>query len=103
MLRLLLLILLVLAVLAILRQAQGHRRVAAQAPSPGARRRDPYEVLGVSPGDSEAVVRAAYQKLVRENHPDRVADMSAEIRDLAKRRTQELNAAYEEIKRSRRT
>jgi DnaJ like chaperone protein len=31
---------------------------------------DPYCVLGVSLADSETVVKAAYRRLVRENHPD---------------------------------
>jgi curved DNA-binding protein CbpA len=32
--------------------------------------RDPYEVLGVSRGASDADVRAAYRKLVKLHHPD---------------------------------
>ncbi len=62
--------------------------------------RSPDDVLGVSPGATSEQIRAAYQRLVRENHPDRVADMSREIRDLAERRTKEINRAYEQLKRS---
>src|SRR5437763_16986774 len=32
--------------------------------------RDPYQVLGVSPGASDADVRTAYRKLVKLHHPD---------------------------------
>jgi DnaJ-class molecular chaperone len=58
---------------------------------------DPYEVLGVARGASPEDIRAAYQKKVRENHPDKVAGMSQEIRDLAQRRTQEINVAYDKL------
>ncbi len=52
------------------------------------------------PGATADEIRSAYQRLVRENHPDRVADMSPEIRDLAERRTKEINRAYEQLKRA---
>lgn len=32
--------------------------------------RDPYAVLGVSPSASDAELRAAYRRLVRQHHPD---------------------------------
>ncbi len=34
----------------------------------------PYRVLGVSPGDSEATIRAAYRRFVLAHHPDRGGD-----------------------------
>jgi curved DNA-binding protein CbpA len=37
---------------------------------------------------------------MRENHPDRVADMSQEIRDVAERRSKEINRAYDRLKRA---
>ncbi|MBL9022724.1 MAG: J domain-containing protein [Myxococcales bacterium] len=57
--------------------------------------RDPHEILGVEKGASLEVIRAAYQKLVKEYHPDRAATLASEIRDLAEKRTRELNRAYE--------
>jgi preprotein translocase subunit Sec63 len=59
----------------------------------------PWDVLGVSPGASDEEIRAAYTKKMRENHPDRVADMAAEIREVAERRSKEINAAYDALKR----
>ncbi len=90
--------------------ARAIQRMFAPSPAPSPRvppRRDPapaerspHEVLGVPPGATTDEIRAADQRLVRENHPDRVADMSPEIRDLAERRTKEINRAYEQLKRA---
>lgn len=71
------------------------------APPPGRDvERPAHEVLGVRPDASADEIRAAYQRLMRENHPDRVADMSQEIRDLAEKRSKEINQAYDRLKRA---
>ena len=59
----------------------------------------PYEVLGVRPGASQEEIQAAYRRLVQEYHPDKVADLGQELRDVAERRMKEINAAYEHFKR----
>jgi DnaJ-class molecular chaperone len=55
----------------------------------------PHEVLGVSRDASAKEIRTAYQKLVKEYHPDRAATLAPEIREIAEKRTRQLNRAYE--------
>lgn len=61
--------------------------------------RDPHEILGVEKGASHQAIRAAYQKLVKEYHPDRTETLASEIRELAERRTRQINRAYEILTR----
>jgi hypothetical protein len=60
--------------------------------------RDPYQVLGVSPDVSDAALRSAYHKLVQLHHPDHNAGSPA-----AARRFEEVQDAYAQITRLRRT
>ena len=52
--------------------------------------RNPYDVLGVAKGASEADIKKAYRRLAKTHHPDRNKDDAA-----AKDRFAEANAAYE--------
>jgi curved DNA-binding protein CbpA len=58
--------------------------------------RDPYQVLGVSPGCSDEALHDAYRRLVKRHHPDR-NNGSAE----STRRFQEIQAAYNEVRKLR--
>jgi DnaJ like chaperone protein len=64
--------------------------------------RDPYDVLGVDPGASAEELRAAWRKLVRETHPDRMMarGVPEEAVKLAESRMVAINKAWEEIQRS---
>ena len=55
--------------------------------------RDPYQVLGVSPGASDEEIKKAYRRLAKQYHPDRNPGDGE-----AARKMQEINAAYEQIK-----
>ena len=52
--------------------------------------RDPYQVLGVARGASDAEIKKAFRKRAKELHPDRNRDDPK-----AQDRFSELNAAYE--------
>jgi DnaJ-domain-containing protein 1 len=62
--------------------------------------REPHEILGVDPEASPAEIRRAYQRMMQEYHPDRVANAASELQQLAERRSKEINAAYESMMRS---
>jgi DnaJ like chaperone protein len=64
---------------------------------------DPWDVLGLEPGTPLDEVRAAWRRLVRENHPDRLIaqGLPEEAVKLAEERMQAINAAWDEISAGR--
>lgn len=56
---------------------------------------DPYSILGVSPTSSDDEIKAAYKNLARKYHADNYADHP--LRDIASRKMDEVNRAYDEI------
>ncbi len=62
---------------------------------------DPFVLLGVSQTDSDEVIAKKYKQLVMEYHPDRVAHLGQELKDLAAKKTTEINAAFGAIRRAR--
>jgi len=57
---------------------------------------NPYDILGVSPGDSDDEIKSAYRKLAKKYHPD--ANPGSEY---AAEKMREINAAYEKIQELR--
>jgi hypothetical protein len=55
--------------------------------------------LGVSKGAGAEEISAAYRKLARTHHPDKVANLEPEVREYSEQRMKEINAAYSELKR----
>ena len=81
---------------------QLRNRDAEKSPKPAKKQASSkaYETLGIAPGATMKEIKKAYQALIQKYHPDRVADMGPELKDVAEKRTKEINAAYEELKRS---
>lgn len=57
----------------------------------------PYDVLGVKPDATNEEIRQAFRILTKKYHPDRVAHLGTEFRELAEVRMKEINAAYSTI------
>ena len=55
-------------------------------------------VLGLRAGASKAEVAAAYRRLARTYHPDKVAHLDPKVREFAEEKMKEINAAYSELK-----
>jgi DnaJ like chaperone protein len=60
-----------------------------------------YKVLEISPDATDDEVKAAYRKMAVKYHPDKVEHLGPEIQNSAKEKFQQLQAAYEEIKKLR--
>lgn len=67
---------------------------------PAAHERSWHEVLGVAADAGKDQVAAAYKRMIGQYHPDKVEQMGPEIRELARRRSAEINAAYEAAMKS---
>ena len=64
---------------------------------------EPYDLLGVSADADDDEVKAAYRKLVLDNHPDKLVaqGMPEDFVAVANEKLAAINGAYEEIRRAR--
>ncbi|MBQ5800707.1 MAG: J domain-containing protein [Clostridia bacterium] len=62
--------------------------------------KNPYTVLGVPSDASDEEIKKAYHKLARKYHPDNYSS-NPDFAELANEKMQEINEAYDEIKRQR--
>jgi DnaJ-domain-containing protein 1 len=60
-------------------------------------RRLPHTILGVERGASRQIIEEARTRLLTENSPELVAQMSDEIQEVARRKTEEIETAYAAI------
>jgi len=60
-----------------------------------------YKVLEISPDATDEELKTAYRKMAVKYHPDKVAHIGEDVQHAAKEKFQQLNAAYEEIKKQR--
>jgi DnaJ domain len=75
-------------------------RMASDAAQPAANENDAdtvwFAVLGLTPLATIEDVKDAYKTLIKQNHPDRLHDMSPALQRLAEAETKKINAAYEQ-------
>lgn len=64
---------------------------------------DAYKVLGISDSADGKAVKRAYRKLMNEHHPDKLVakGLPPEMMDVAKEKAQEIQAAYDLIKKEK--
>ena len=60
-----------------------------------------YKILGIDASASDEEVKKAYREMAKKNHPDLVSNLGDEVRKSAEKKFQEINAAYETIKKQR--
>ena len=60
-----------------------------------------YTILGIDPSATDEEVKRAYREMAKKNHPDLVSNLGDEVRQAAEKKFQEINAAYETIKKQR--
>jgi hypothetical protein len=77
----------------------GEERRSAEVLEREARLATARRALGVSKEAGVEEISAAYRKLARTHHPDKVANLKPEVREYSEQRMKEINAAYAEFKR----
>jgi DnaJ like chaperone protein len=60
-----------------------------------------YKILEISPEATDEEVKKAYRKMALKYHPDRVTHLGDDVQKAANAKFQELNTAYNEIKKQR--
>jgi hypothetical protein len=73
------------------RRAESHNGEHASAPQ------SPHDVLGVSPNATPEEIKQAYRQLAGQYHPDKVAHLGEEFRQLAEKRFKEIQEAYQKL------
>jgi len=61
-----------------------------------------HEVLNVSSGADIQEIRRAYKSLMSQYHPDKVASLGPELKEICERKTKEINSAYDRAMTERR-
>jgi len=64
---------------------------------------DAYALLGISENESSREIKRAYKRLMSKNHPDKLVakGLPPEMMEVAKQKTQDIQSAYEIIKKER--
>ncbi|HYG10351.1 MAG TPA: J domain-containing protein [Pyrinomonadaceae bacterium] len=80
-------------------QPQEPRRKAAEKTSPPISKKTPHQILNIAAGASREDIVSAYREMAKLYHPDKVASLAPEFRELAEVKMKEINAAYQDLLR----
>ena len=58
---------------------------------------DPYSVLGIKKGATDQEIKSAFKEAIQKYHPDKVEHLGEELKELSRRKTQEINEAYRKL------
>jgi Protein of unknown function (DUF4236)/DnaJ domain len=81
-------------------QSERNKTASHEPEGTSAGRKSAYATIGVHEGASMEEVTPAYHHMAQLYHPDKVAGLAHEFRELAEQRMKEINGAYEELKKS---
>jgi DnaJ-class molecular chaperone len=77
---------------------KGGKKGKQEAGSAEDQHQDPYEILHVEKNATRDELSSAYRKIVKMYHPDRIAGLAPEYREIAERKMKLINAAYRNAK-----
>ena len=60
-----------------------------------------YKILGIDPDATDDDIKKAYREMAKKYHPDKVAYLGEDVRRSAEQKLQDVNEAYEKIKKQR--
>ncbi len=86
-------------------QAQRYFHTGGETQSSEKQLQEAYEILGISHDAKDAEIKKAYRRLMNQHHPDKLVSkgLPEEMIKLATEKTQKIKAAYETIKKARKT
>ena len=60
-----------------------------------------YSVLGISPDSQDIEIKKAYRKMANKFHPDKIAHLGEDFKDIAQEKFKSVTEAYHKIKKER--
>ncbi|CED72444.1 co-chaperone DjlA [Aliivibrio wodanis] len=84
-------------------QGKGSHQGQWQQPNSADQLKDAYNLLGVSEDADAKTIKRAHRKLMNEHHPDKLVakGLPPEMMDMAKEKAQEIQGAYDLIKKAK--
>lgn len=65
-------------------------------------KKDSYSVFGLEPGATPEEIKKAYRVMASQYHPDKVSHLGKELIEFANKKFTDINAAYDELKKTKR-